>query len=410
MKKLNLTHWIKLSLFSLFVVALLGVLMRYKIAFELPFLAQKNIQHAHSHFAFAGWVTQLLMVLMVNYLSKYTSEAKILKYNTLFWINIIGAYVMLVSFIIQGYGFVSILFSTISIFVFVWFAIWFYNDSKDIPSHSLSKKWFLLSLFFGVFSSIGTFALAYMMATKNVPQDFYLSSIYFYLHFQYNGWFWFACTGLFVSLLPTDLKNTGQNETIFQLFAWSCLPAYLLSVLWLKLPVWVYALAVISSIVQVIAWLKLVQLSLSIFKLNPRISGFLKILFIGIAFCVTLKLLLQFGSVFPSISKLAFGFRPIVIAYLHLVLLAIISGFLLTYLYTNELVHRSTKTMLFLIVFIVGVFLNEFLLALQGIFSINYVLIPYANVMLFMVALILLTGISGIVYFNKKKSKKSTFL
>jgi hypothetical protein len=254
-----------------------------------------------------------------------------------------------------------------------------------------------------VFSSIGTFALAYMMATKNVPQDFYLSSIYFYLHFQYNGWFWFACTGLFVSLLPSDLKNTRQNEMVFQLFSWSCLPAYLLSVLWLKLPVWVYALAVISSIVQVFAWLKLVQLSLPIFKLNPRISGFLKILFIGIAFCVTLKLLLQFGSVFPAISKLAFGFRPIVIAYLHLVLLAIISGFLLTYLYTNELVHRSTKTMFFLIVFIVGVFLNELLLAIQGIFSFNYVLIPNANEMLFMVALILLAGIGGIVYYNQKK-------
>ena len=74
MKKLNLNHWIKISLFSLLVVALLGVLMRYKIAFELPFIAQKNIQHAHSHFAFAGWVTQLLMVLMVNYLSKKCNQ------------------------------------------------------------------------------------------------------------------------------------------------------------------------------------------------------------------------------------------------------------------------------------------------------------------------------------------------
>ncbi len=403
MKKLSINNWIKISLFSLFIVAFLGVLMRYKIAFELPYLAQKNIQHAHSHFAFAGWVTQLLMVLMVRYLSFYTSESKISKYNTLFWINIIGAYIMLISFIIQGYGFISILFSTISIFVFVWFAIWFYKDSKEIPSHSLSKNWFLVSLLFGVISSIGTFVLAYMMATKHVPQDLYLSSVYFYLHFQYNGWFWFACTGLFVSLLQPNLTNTRENKTVFQLFAWSCLPAYLLSVLWLKLPVWVYALAVISAIVQVFAWFKLLKFSLSIFKVNPRISAFLKILFKGIAFCVTLKLLLQFGSVFPAVSKLAFGFRPIVIAYLHLVLLAIISGFLLVYLYTNELVNRSSKTVLFLVIFIVGIFLNEMLLALQGIFSFEYILIPYANEMLFIVALILLIGISGIVFFNQKK-------
>jgi len=403
MKKLSINNWIKISLFSLFIVAFLGVLMRYKIAFELPYLAQKNIQHAHSHFAFAGWVTQLLMVLMVRYLSFYTSESKISKYNTLFWINIIGAYIMLISFIIQGYGFISILFSTISIFVFVWFAIWFYKDSKEIPSHSLSKNWFLVSLLFGVISSIGTFVLAYMMATKHVPQDLYLSSVYFYLHFQYNGWFWFACTGLFVSLLQPNLTNTRENKTVFQLFAWSCLPAYLLSVLWLKLPVWVYALAVISAIVQVFAWFKLLKLSQSIFTINPSISAFLKILFRGIAFCVTLKLLLQFGSVFPEISKFAFGFRPIVIAYLHLVLLAIISGFLVAYLFTNELVLRSSKTIAFLVIFVFGIFLNELLLALQGIFSINYILIPYANEILFIIALMLLIGISGIVFFNQKK-------
>ncbi|MBN8566939.1 MAG: hypothetical protein J0M25_09435, partial [Flavobacteriales bacterium] len=331
------------------------------------------------------------------------SEVKILKYNTLFWINIIGAYVMLVSFIIQGYGFVSILFSTLSIFVFVWFAILFYKDATEIPSSSWSKKWFLAALYFGVLSSIGTFALAYMMATKNVPQDLYLSSIYFYLHFQYNGWFWFACTGLFVSLIPADLKNTKENKTVFQLFAWSCIPAYLLSVLWLKLPAWVYALAVISAVIQLIAWFKLVKLSFTIFKLNPRIAGFLKILFIGIAFCVTLKLVLQFGSVFPAISKLAFGFRSIVIAYLHLVLLAIISGFLLAYLYTNDLVYRTSKTVFFLVLFIVGIFLNELILALQGIFSIKYVLIPYANELLFIVSIILFTGIFGMVYFNRKK-------
>ncbi|MDP2160445.1 MAG: hypothetical protein Q8K02_08190, partial [Flavobacterium sp.] len=363
MSKLSINSWIKISLFSLLIVAFLGVLMRYKIAFELPFLAQKNTQHAHSHFAFAGWVTQLLMVLMVRYLANYTFESKISKYNTLFWVNIIGAYIMLISFIIQGYGFVSILFSTISIFVFVWFAIWFYNDAKEIPSHSLAKKWFLVSLFFGVFSSIGTFALAYMMATKNVPQDLYLSSVYFYLHFQYNGWFWFACTGLFVSLLQPTLKLTRENTIAYRLFAWSCFPAYLLSVLWLQLPVWVYGLAVLAALVQVYAWWKLAWATLVVFKTNPTITPFLKLVFQGIAFCVTLKLLLQLGSVFPAVSKLAYGFRPIVVAYMHLVLLAIISGFLLAFLYTNQLVYRSVKTQFFLLVFIIGIFLNELLLA-----------------------------------------------
>ena len=42
--------------------------MRYKIAYYLPFIEQANFLHAHSHFAFSGWITQVLMVLMWAFL------------------------------------------------------------------------------------------------------------------------------------------------------------------------------------------------------------------------------------------------------------------------------------------------------------------------------------------------------
>ena len=44
---------------------------------------------------------------------------------------------------------------------------------------------------------------------------------------------------------------------------------------------------------------------------------------------LTIKFMLQSGSVIPSLSTLAFGFRPIVIGYLHLVLLGFTTLFLL---------------------------------------------------------------------------------
>ena len=50
--------WIRICLLNLFLVALLGVVLRYKIAFSLPFIDQRNLLHAHSHFAFAGWISQ----------------------------------------------------------------------------------------------------------------------------------------------------------------------------------------------------------------------------------------------------------------------------------------------------------------------------------------------------------------
>jgi hypothetical protein len=39
------SFWLKIALFNLFFVAVLGLLMRYKIGFEFPFLNQKNLQH-----------------------------------------------------------------------------------------------------------------------------------------------------------------------------------------------------------------------------------------------------------------------------------------------------------------------------------------------------------------------------
>ena len=50
------SKWLRISLFNLMLVAFLGMILRYKILFSLPFLDQKHLLHAHSHFAFSGWV------------------------------------------------------------------------------------------------------------------------------------------------------------------------------------------------------------------------------------------------------------------------------------------------------------------------------------------------------------------
>ncbi len=401
---LDIKYWIKFSLFNLLLVATLGLLMRYKIAFELPFLNQKNIQHSHSHFAFAGWVSQTLLVLMVHFLLKQNVAINLEKYKKIFIANLVCAYIMLFSFIFQGYGLVSILFSTLSIFVSFWFAILFFKDLKLISQDNLSKNWFKAALFFNIISSLGTFALAYMMATKNLQQDFYLSSIYFYLHFQYNGWFWFAIMGLFVSQLIPNIELEKANKTIFNWFFISCIPAYLLSVLWLDLPIWVYGLAVLSGIFQVLAWTKFVKAIVPNFIKNFTLAPFFKWIYISIIICVSVKFLLQLGSTVPLIGKLAFGFRPIVIAYLHLVLLAIISGFLLVYLFTNQLVLQNNTIKKALALFIIGIFLNELVLAIQGIASFSYTLIPYVNEMLFGIAILLFFGAFRMFYLNIKKS------
>ena len=106
----NSKFWLRFSVINLLIVALLGLLMRYKIGFEFPYFDQKNIQHSHSHFAFSGWVTQTLFVLMVHFLSKISVDFDSNKYNKVLIANLVCSYIMLFSFIFNGYNFISIAF------------------------------------------------------------------------------------------------------------------------------------------------------------------------------------------------------------------------------------------------------------------------------------------------------------
>lgn len=405
---LNLKFWLKISLLNLCIVAALGVLMRYKIGFEFPFLDQKHLQHSHSHFAFAGWLSHTLMALMVYFLQTKSTAFNGNKYKSIIIANLICSYGMLVSFIIEGYGLVSIVLSTASIFVSYVFAFRFIKDLKLLDDDCIAKSWLKAALFFNVISSLGTFYLAYMMASKNVVLDFYHSSIYFYLHFQYNGWFFFACMGLAFGFLNLRKSEHSFYGTSFKLFATACVPAYFLSTLWLDLPVCLYIVAVLAAIFQVFAWFKLLMILVKTRRdYLENFSPLLRYILLFVSFALSIKLLLQLGSTVPLLSELAFGFRPIVIAYLHLVLLAIMSLFVLFYIYANHLIIINKKIKYGILLFSIGVLLNEIVLAVQGIASFSYIPIPYVNEILFGIAIILLIGIAFISYFSIKKVKNN---
>ncbi len=203
--------------------------------------------------------------------------------------------------------------------------------------------------------------------------------------------------GCFSTFFNFKKSEDAFFATSFKLFFASCIPAYFLSVLWLKLPVWLYVIVVIASVIQGYAWFRLLygilkQKSDAIQKLGFSLRYVL--LFVG--FALSIKLLLQLGSTVPFVSKLAFGFRPIVIAYLHLVLLAVITLFLLFYIYAGTFFPRFGKSFFGLVLFSIGVLLNEVILAIQGIASFSYTMIPYVNELLFGAAAVLVFG-SGVL-------------
>ncbi len=403
----NSKFWLKFSLINLLIVALLGLLMRYKIGFEFPYFNQKSLQNSHSHFAFSGWISHTLMVLMIAYLNKKSnSPIDLKKYNFILAANLICSYGMLVSFILQGYGAFSIAFSSASIFVSYAFGYSYIKQLKQLPSDDLSKKWFAAAIFFNIISSLGTFFLVYMLITRTIHEEEYLASIFYYLHFQYNGWFFFASMGLLYGFLNLKKADHSFFDTTFKLFFFSCLPAYFLSTLWANLPFWVYVLTVIAAFLQVVAWYTFLIIIVKTKKeYLTNFPYFLRYILLFVAFAVSVKVVLQLVSTIPSVSKLAFGFRPIVIAYLHLVLLAIISLFLLFYIYAHHLIHSNKRIKLGVLIFSVGVLLNEIILAVQGIASFSYTVIPYVNELLLGAAIVLVTGIGLTAFYSIKKVK-----
>lgn len=403
--------WIRNSFINLLIVATLGVVLRYKIAFPLPFVDQKHLLHGHSHFAFAGWITQTLMILLLYGISKKINEDLFKSYRTILWINLMSAYGMLIAFPLQGYGLISISFSTLSIFNSYVFSIRLWKDMNKIKLQPTSFFWFKAALVFNFISSIGAFSLAYLMATIKANQTSYLLSVYGYLHFQYNGWFFFVCMGLFVSKIETWMDYTKNMNLVFWLFSLACIPAYLLSALWIKLPLILYALVVLAAFAQLAGLVIFLRLILN--KTKHKLIAFPKTALVLLslsAIALGIKIILQTVSIIPALSQISFGFRPIVIGYLHLMLLGVISLFIIGFVLGNNLITINRNVSIGLFVFVAGIIINELLLMWQGIKSISYVGIPNMNLYLLAAALVMLFGLLLLNYgiINKKEEIKTT--
>lgn len=397
--------WSRIALFNLLLVAAIGCVLRYKIIFPLSIVDQKQLLDAHSHFAFGGWVSQALMALMVGWLSVEYGEGKFKKYRWLLYINLITSYGMLVCFSIEGYGISSISFSTLSIINSYFFTIFFWRDMARMKKTDTVHYWFKAALIFNTTSSLGAFSLAWMMATREFHLTEYLEAQYFYLHFQYNGWFFFSGMGLLTSrLMMTAIRPQVLNR-IFWLFLIACPSAYFLSALWIRIPLWIYLLVIISAVMQLAGWaetIRIIKNNQLLLKTHFPLAARRILLLSAIA--LSIKLLLQLGSTIPSLSTLAFGYRPIVIGYLHLVLLAVITLFLLGSMLGSGYISVNPLTYWGIGIFSAGIVINELLLMSQGASGMGYLIIPYANESLFVAALILFSGV-GLIFSSQFRKK-----
>jgi len=389
----------KVALFYLLIAAILGVLLRL-----FPFsdfnANFRFIVHTHSHIALLGWAYIALTTILYKIgIPNEKKEA----YNVLFWSSQTTIIGMLFSFPFVGYALYSILFSTLFILCTYWF-YYFFRKHNNLDKKALSYKFITTSLLFLIVSSLGLWLLGVIMNTVGNGSHWYKNAIYFYLHFQYNGWFLFCLIGLLFYIVEKQEINFPITiaRRFYQLFTISCILTLFLCFLWIKPKLLIFIVAGFGAVLQCISFLlfyKSIKKTAHTLKkwfghFNFKVLQFI----LGMFF---IKILLQLFSALPYFAEITYAYIDFVIGYLHLVFLGIITPTILIFLkYLQILLVPKIWIKLYLIGFVV----SEMLLFYKGItiWQQKEYLENYAVYLLFISSLLPIS-ILGVFLKNLKK-------
>lgn len=383
------------------LITALGVLLRCFSVFEIDF-NYKHIVHAHSHVALLGWVYTALMVLIYRLYLKDVSITK--KYNRVFWFTQITIIGMLITFPFTGYALFSILFSTLFLIASYFFSYLVFKYTPQKLKSTNSYKCIRLSLWYMIISSIGPWALGIIMNTLGETSSWYRNAIYFYLHFQYNGWFILALFGIIFRVFEQyniQISNSTFKQ-FFSFFNLGVIFTFLISILWIKIHKTINIFAGLGGLFQIIAFIIILK---EIVKqkdnINTVFSSLLIFIFKTILFFFAIKLLMQFWGAFPYFSNALSHNIDFIIGYIHWVFLGIVSITILSFMDFLKMIKLTITSS---IIYLLGFVFTEALLFYRGFCSSkNIETINNYNYFLLSSSILFLISISLIIYNIKKR-------
>ncbi|PSR13811.1 MAG: hypothetical protein DA408_17015 [Bacteroidetes bacterium] len=360
-------RWFRIALINLVLATSLGALLRFAFVEELTWIKFLNVLHGHSHVAMLGWIYLALFTLLTTFFQPDTTRLR--AYNRLFGLTQISVLGMFVSFPLQGYGPVSIAFSTAHLLLSYAWAWRFWTDTRQQPpSWSLRFAWAAVG--FMVLSTLGAWSLGPILLSGLHTTLFFHLAVQFFLHFQFNGWFLFAALALVIRLLEQQglLLPDRQYRLFFGLLSGSCVLTYALAVAWsTPLPV-VFAINGLGVTLQLAALLAFLRLLWPVrAPIMALFSGWSRWLLVIAFYSFTGKIVIQTAVVLPFIARVAYTIRNYVIGFIHLILLGAVSSLLFA-LALNKGILQSTRlaTRLGFACFVTGLLGSELLLFFQG--------------------------------------------
>ena len=257
-----------------------------------------------------------------------------------------------------------------------------------------------------VLSSVGAFTLDYLLATHSSYLFLYKDAIYTYLQLQYNGFFSLTILGLILHYFKQENRFT---RTFSSLIVVSIIPSMFMSYLWHDTGWLITVMAVAGSLLTVISCVTFIIMVRSISSNFNRLKPLARNIAAIAVLCFATKLVLQAITIIPSLGHLVFSNRPVIIGFLHLVLLGFVSLFLLAYFIQAGLLPDTKRAAIALSIFIGGVILNEVVLMTQGLGIMLMITSSIANWLLLLAAACLFSG-ALLIVFTKLRSSSSAQL
>ena len=369
-KKFMPKKFILICLLNFFIAALMGLTLRYANIDTIP-INYRFLTHAHSLVAMLGWVYLILYTLFYYY---FTSS-NTLVFKRLFWITEISVLGMMFSFPFQGYGAISVAFSSLHIFCSYYFVflIWKHQNISSKPVVYLLKT----ALVFMLISTIGVWCLGPIVSTLGQVSVFYKIAIQFFLHFQFNGWFLIGVLTLLFYFL--NIKESPLFKWFLCLIILATILTFALPVHWFiphKIFLWFNGLGILFQLITLLILFKIIKNNLSFrFENEPKIITYTLVFTL---FCYVIKTVLQSVLLIPEIATNFYIHQNFIIGFIHFLMLGVITGFIFVFLFMSKFLQASKANTIGLICFLIGFITTEVLLILQGYFY-YFKLTPITN-------------------------------
>ncbi len=399
--------YIHMTFLLLLLTAISGVWLRAFGLWPSTTMPYDNVLHAHSHLALIGW---LFIAAFLIFLLFYKEDFQDKIHPKLILMTLIATSIfMFLAFLYQGYGILSIALSTLHIFIEYWAVVYVWINIRNRKMPGVAELFIIGGLIANVVSSIGPYTLAYLSATQQTHLALFDVAVYFYLHFQYNGWLTMFLIGMFLLFLDKMhiTVNIPLTKYSFWIYFVALFPGFLISALWVGLGPMLEVVASIASVAQwfavIIFLIALRQGFKQLYVRLPRLSFYTLVFAL---FLFIIKSTMELGLISPTLADLVNNTRDVIIGYLHLTLLGFLTLFVFFMFQKLGVIKTSRFTLISFGVFTIGFLLNELLLFLRSLGDwTEWYSIPAYPELLFVAAITLFIGVI-MIWMNVKWTEK----